>query len=163
MKAQEGEPTEPDKSKHTGRPPRTEKFTKQQIKDASLEAIKKNRLFIVDDIFAYVQFSRSSFYKKRLNTDADIIKQIENNKTITRAGMRKKWYDNFNPTTQIALYRLICTKEEREALAYNKHEVTGADGAPLIPKVDEIDISKLTEEEKAVLLKLARTSGDGKQ
>jgi hypothetical protein len=43
-------------------------------------------------------------------------------------GLRKKWYDNNNATTQIALYRLLATKEENEALSLNKQDISITNG-----------------------------------
>lgn len=132
------------------------KYDKASMKKMALDAIKKYRLFFIDDLWAYVPYSRALFYKKNLYKDEDIIEAIMNSKITTKGELRKKWRDNFNPTTSIALYRLICSDEEREALSYNKHEVTGPKGESLFPKMDAIDISMLTDEEKAVLLKVSR-------
>lgn len=159
---EQGQRTDEPTKTGVGRPKGTEVYTKAIMKSMALEAIKKNRLFLVEDVFAYVPFNRTSFYIKKVHEDKEIKEQIENNKIITRAGIRKKWYDNFNPTTQIALYRLICTQEEREALAFQKHEVTGANNEPLIPKIDDIDLSALTDEERLIFLKIARKNAVGK-
>lgn len=132
------------------------KYDKASMKKMALDAIKKYRLFFIDDLWAYVPYSRALFYKKNLYKDEEIIEAIMNSKITTKGELRKKWRDNFNPTTSIALYRLICSDEEREALSYNKTEVTGAKGEPLFPKMEAIDISMLTDEEKAVLLKVSR-------
>jgi len=131
-------------------------YNKAAMKELALDAIKKYRLFFIDDLWAYVPYSRPLFYKKGLDKDDEIRDAILNSKITTKGELRKKWRDNFNPTTSIALYRLICSDEERDALSYNKHEVTGPKGEALFPKIGEIDISKLTDEEKAVLLKVSR-------
>ena len=133
-----------------------ERYSRASMKELALKAIKTYRLFFVDDLWAYVPYSRALFYKKCLDKDDDIRDAIQNSKITTKGELRKKWRDNFNPTTSIALYRLICSDEEREALSYNKTEVTGAKGEPLFPKMEAIDISMLTDEEKAVLLKVSR-------
>ncbi len=134
------------------------KYTNPIMKKASLEAIVKYRLMFLEEVFAYVPFGRATFFKRKLHLDEDIKEAINNIRIVTRAGLRKKWYDTFNPTTQIALYRLICTKEERDNLSITRHEVTGENGAALLPSsIEDIDLSKLTEEEKSLLLKISRT------
>ncbi|MEI8087164.1 MAG: hypothetical protein WCG93_13220 [Paludibacter sp.] len=134
------------------------KYTNPVMKKASLEAIETYRLMFLEDVFAYVPFGRATFFIRKLHEDEDIKEAINKSRIITRTGLRKKWYDTFNPTTQIALYRLICTKEERENLSITRHEVTGENGSALLPaSIEDIDLSKLTEEEKAILLKISRT------
>jgi len=133
---------------------------KAAMKKEALDKIKKHKLVFLADLYAYATFGKTAFNAKKLHEDADIIEAIEKCRIATKVGLRQKWYDTFNPTTQIALYRLICTKEERDNLSITRHEVTGENGAPLMPtKLEEIDLSKLTEEERNVLLKLARTGG----
>lgn len=133
--------------------PKGPKYSKKDMKAAALEVIPKYRMMFLEDIYTQVPFCRATFCKAKLHEDEDILQALEKNRVMTRMGLRKKWYDTFNPTTQIALYRLICSPEERDALSLTKHEVTGANGQPLI---GDVNINGLSEEEKALLLKIAR-------
>ena len=133
------------------------------MKDMALEVITKYRLFTICDIMAYVPFSQRVFYNKGLNEDKDILNAIDKNKIITKNAILKKWHDGNNVTAQLLLFRVCASKEERDLLVYERHEITGANGTPLIPTdISQVDTTNLSNEEKAILLKVARKNGFGK-
>lgn len=105
------------------------KETKAEMYEREIiEVIKKNRIFSVQDIFAFYKgCSRATFYNHNLE-ELDTIKEaINENKIITKQALKSKWAKSDNPTLQIALYKSICTGEERQALSQqyvaNTHEV----------------------------------------
>ena len=106
------------------------KETKTQIYEREiLEVIKKNRIFSVLDIFAfYGGCSRETFYVHKLHESDTIKDAINKNRIQTKQALKSKWAKSDNPTLQIALYKSICTGEERQALSQqyvaNTHEVT---------------------------------------
>jgi hypothetical protein len=83
-----------------------------------------NIVFIQDIIYAlkdagYLRMSWGTFYKLFPKDGDDyltIVDALEVNKTAVKYAIRKMWLDSNNPTTQIALYKLLATQEERDAL-----------------------------------------------
>ncbi len=75
-----------------------------------------NILFITD-LVAFLPISRATFYNYGLDK-LDILKEeIDNNRIRTKQALRAKWANSKSPALQIALYRMIATKEEKEAIA----------------------------------------------
>ena len=83
-----------------------------------LETIRNadlNILFITD-LVAFLPISRATFYNYGLDK-LDILKEeIDNNRIRTKQELRAKWANSKSPALQIALYRMIATKEEKEAI-----------------------------------------------
>ena len=75
---------------------------KDMIKE-SIEAIKKNNLMYISDIFAFVPFSNQTFYTHKLDKLDSIKKELNNNRIKTKHSLKEKWYKSDNPTVQIAL------------------------------------------------------------
>ena len=92
-------------------------YNKQEMINQSLEAIKKYNLIFLDELFAYVPFSSSTFYNHELEKLENIKKAIEDNKIRIKGGLRKKWYESENFSSQLALYKLAGTDEERKRLS----------------------------------------------
>jgi len=65
---------------------------------------------------------------------------INVNKIEKKQGLRKKWYENVNATTQLALYRLLSIPQEHKLLnqSYVYHTTDGE-------KVGEVDMTKLSD------------------
>jgi hypothetical protein len=92
---------------------------------AIVKVIKKNNLFNIVDIFAYYSgCCRATFYNHGMDKLDSIIKAIDENKVKTKQSLKNKWYKSDNPTLQIALYKCICTDEERQALSQNYTDIT---------------------------------------
>jgi hypothetical protein len=98
-----------------------------------LVAISKNKLIFKEDIYAYVPFSKQTFYDHGLDKVDSIKESLEHNKTEIKNGLRAKWYKSDNPTVQIALYKLTASEEERRLLATNYQEQTTRTEQPLFP------------------------------
>ena len=107
------------------------KYNKQEIFKQAKEAIIKYKLIFIEEILGYIPMSKQTLYDYfPVNSDElDELKNLINtNKLQMKNGLRKKWYDNNNATTQIALYRLLATKEETEALSLNKQDISITNG-----------------------------------
>jgi len=86
-------------------------------------AIIEHGLIFKADIWAHIGISHSTFYE-HFSDFSECLKEIEQallkNKIDLKVGLRKKWRDSENATLQLALYKLVCTTEERQALAMNQ-------------------------------------------
>lgn len=69
--------------------------------------------------------SRATFYNHGLDKLDTIKDALEQNRINVKKGLRKKWYESDNATTQIALYRLTSTDEELSKLNSQKVEHSG--------------------------------------
>lgn len=94
--------------------------SKKPTLEKVLEAIKSNRnIVFIQDICMTFGFTRMSFYKwfpSDSNEYAEIMDALENNKTSVKCVIRDKLLECKNPAALIALYRLLGTPEERNAL-----------------------------------------------
>lgn len=91
-------------------------ITKKEKLKMSLEAIEKNKLVFIDDIIAYVPFTRATFYNAGLDKLDSIKDALNENKIKMKQGMKAKWYKSENATLQVALYKLIGSDEEAHRL-----------------------------------------------
>jgi len=90
-----------------------------------LETIKKYNIFSISDIFAfYSGCTRANFYLIGLDKIDTIKEAIDNNKVKTKQTLKSKWAKSENPTLQIALFKTICSEEERKALSQNYIDYT---------------------------------------
>lgn len=82
-----------------------------------LKIIKEANILFITDLIAFLPISRATFYNYGLDK-LDILKEaIGKNRVITKQGLRSKWYNSKSPALQIALYKMIATKEEKEAIS----------------------------------------------
>ena len=94
-------------------------YDKEKIFEQAKEAITKNNLFFVNDIWAWLPCSRSWFYDAFPDgsDELDTLKgMLEQNKTRTKSAIRSKLFKSDKAGELLALYRLICTPEERQML-----------------------------------------------
>lgn len=91
--------------------------TKAQYEAEILAVVERNNIFSIQDIFAFYGGIKSSqFYNLELEKSESIKTAIENNKIKTKHALKAKWAKSENPTLQIALFKTICTNEERQML-----------------------------------------------
>lgn len=92
---------------------------KAQIYEQAQAAIKKNNLFFIEDIVAFVPCSKATLYEffpadsDELNSLKDLLNE---NKVKTKSAIRSKLFKSNRAAELLALYRLICTKEEHQLL-----------------------------------------------
>ena len=117
-------------------------YDRDKLYQQAQTAIKENNLFFIEDVVAFIPCSKPTFYghfpkdSNELNNLKDL---LERNKIRTKAAIRAKLYKSPKASELLALYRLICTPEERKMLNQNYIELTGKDGKDLLPKI-EIEI-----------------------
>lgn len=92
---------------------------KAQIYEQAQAAIKKNNLFFIEDIIAFIPCSKFYFYdafpvtSNEYNTLKELLEQ---NKIKTKSSIRAKLWQSNKASELLALYRLICTPEEHKLL-----------------------------------------------
>lgn len=100
---------------------------KEKLKAKAIEVINKNKLIFIEDICAMCGINKSTFYDK-FHIDSDdyneLSKMLEENKISLKVGLRKKWFESDNATTQMALYKLCSTDSEHKKLQQNYTDVT---------------------------------------
>jgi len=116
------------------------KSSKDKYEKDILKVIKDNNLFVITDIFAfYTGIKRSQFYNLKLDKSDSLLKAIDDNKSKTKVSLKNMWLKSGNPTLQIALYKLIGTREEYMALANARQEMD----IPGIEKIGEIVLTSV--------------------
>lgn len=116
------------------------------LEKKSLEVIKKHNITDIKELVTYLPCSRQTFYGHNLDKLDTIKDAIENNKILTKAKLRKKWADSDNPTVQIALYKLLGTRDER--LVLSNVDIT-TDGKSVNNTIDYSKLSDKTLDEIA--------------
>ncbi len=95
------------------------RYSKKKIYQQAEEAIKKNNLFSIEDVVAFIPCSRSTFYAyfPDGSDELDALRgMLEKNKIKTKSSIRAKLYKSEKAAELLALYRLICTPEEHRLL-----------------------------------------------
>lgn len=105
-------------------------YDRDDIYKTAEAAIKEHGLFFIEDIVAYVTCGRTAFYEFfPLDSDEmNTIKELLNlNKVKTKVEIREKLKKGDRAAELLALYRLICTPEERKSLnqSYIDHTTDG--------------------------------------
>lgn len=90
-----------------------------KIFEQAKEVIVKHNLFFIEDIVAFIPCSKATFYdfypldSDELNTLKAL---LDENKVRTKSAIRSKLFKSDKAAELLALYRLICTKEEHQLL-----------------------------------------------
>jgi len=102
-------------------------YDRDKIYEQAKEAIKKNNLFFIEDVVAFIPCGRSYFYEhfKDGMDKMDTIKEmLEENKIKTKSSIRAKLWKSNRASELLALYRLIATPEEHQKLNQSYVEQT---------------------------------------
>lgn len=102
-------------------------YDRDKIYEQAKEAIKKNNLFFIEDVVAFIPCGRSYFYEhfKDGMDEMDTIKELlEENKIKTKSSIRAKLWKSNRASELLALYRLIATPEEHQKLNQSYVEQT---------------------------------------
>ena len=103
-----------------------QKKAEQMFKKA-LDAVEKHNLFFVKDAYSYIGVPESTFYEyiPAGSEFSEILKEaITKNKAKTLISLRGKLHNSTSPTALLALYKLICSDEERKKLSMQYNDVT---------------------------------------
>ena len=128
----------------------------QQAKDA----IKKNKLFFIEDIVSFLPCDKTTLYRffpTNSNEYNELKELLEANRTELKVSMRSKWYKSNAPALQMALMKLICTDDERKMLSMQYNDVT-TQGEKINA---QIDLTKYTDDELRTIANLQRKGGTG--
>jgi hypothetical protein len=120
-------------------------YDRKGIYKKALEVTKKNKLFIIQDIIDLLPISKGTFYEwfPFGSDELDAIKdQIAEEKVKMKIALRRKMFEGERSTETLALYKLICTDEERQALSMTEVKITAGDDAP------EFNLELLTDQER---------------
>lgn len=115
-------------------------YDKNKLYEQSKEAIEKNNLFFIEDIVAWLPCTKATFYEyfpvgsDELN---ELKGMLEVNKIRTKSSIRAKLFRSEKAGELLALYRLICTPEERRMLNQSYLEVESNKSNINITFVDE--------------------------
>lgn len=96
-----------------------------------VKLIEEGHLVFLDDCVSECGFGRTTFNQYKFNEQVNITEALVKQKTIMKKGLRAKMFNSDNPSGWIALYRLLATKEELDALSQNKNMIGNADGTPI--------------------------------
>ena len=94
-------------------------YNRQKIYQQAKEAVTKNNLFFIEDVVAFIPCDKTTFYRffpPDCNEYNDIKELLEQNKIKTKSAIRAKLFKGEKAAELLALYRLICTPEERQNL-----------------------------------------------
>lgn len=118
---------------------------REKIFKKALELIPKHHLFFIEDVIAMLPISKPTFYdyfkidSNELNTIKELL-DIE--KVNMKVKLRAKMYNSKTDTATLALYKLICSDEERMKLSQAYVDVSTQGESLNRPKQLELIISK---------------------
>jgi hypothetical protein len=92
-------------------------YDRNELEATAIAAIKKNKLFFIQDVIAYLPCTSSTFYHLGLEKSESIKEALLEIKTNIKVSMRSKWYLSEQPTLQLALMKLISSEEELRKLS----------------------------------------------
>ena len=102
-------------------------YKKNNLYRQAMQAVEERNLFFIEDIVAFLPCDKSTFYR-HFPPESDeynaIRHALETNKVRTKSAIRHRLFNMENPTAQLALYRMIATQEERDAIVMTKSDIT---------------------------------------
>jgi hypothetical protein len=116
-------------------------YDRLKIFEQAKEMIVKHKLFFVEDIVAFLPIAKKTFYEYfplDSNESNELKEMLDKNKIEIKSSMRSKWYKSDAPALQLALYKLIASPDEHQALQMNyvDHTTKGDKITPPITWVD---------------------------
>jgi len=128
-------------------------YDKGKIFEQAKEEIKKNNLFFIEDIVAFIPCDKTTFYRffpTDCNEYNTLKEMLELNKIKTKSAIRAKLYKGEKAAELLALYRLICTNEERQMLNQNYIDITSKGGELKSPTyiVNVIETPEIENDDK---------------
>lgn len=96
------------------------KEEKSEYEQMALDILaKKKDVYIICDLADEMGISRATFYNNNLDKLDSIKNAILHNKRNVKRGLRNKWFNSDNATTQVALYKLLADEDELSRLNNN--------------------------------------------
>ena len=116
-------------------------YNRNKIFKQAQDVIREHNLFFIEDIVAWLPCDKTTFYRffpTECNEYNTLKKMLEDNKVRMKTSIRAKLYKG-KGADLIALYKMICSDEERKAIAMvNKTDLTSGD-EPLNVKFEIVD------------------------
>lgn len=113
------------------------RYNKDKMIEQSIKAIKEHQLIYISEIFAYVPFSKQTFYTYKLDKIDDIIKTIEQVRIEIKQSLRKQWRESKSPYLQQLLYRLCANEDELMRIRQTEAQAA-TDNSNIEQKLEEI-------------------------
>jgi tyrosine-protein phosphatase YwqE len=96
-------------------------YDKAELEEQAIKILEDDPyIFILQDVISLLPCVSSTFYNYELEKSEPIKKLIERNKILSKSRLKKRWSDDPNPATDIALYKLAATNDEIEKLSLQK-------------------------------------------
>jgi len=104
------------------------------LKKTAIKAIKEHSLYFIEDIVAYLPIGKTAFYEhfpvpkeNEKNDYKELADLLTDNKVEMKVKIRSKLAKGERASELLALYRLICSPEERQSLnqSYIDHSTKG--------------------------------------
>ena len=100
----------------------------KKLEKEFLNIIIEQQATFLDEIFIFSDILPSVFYEAKLQDSQAIKDAIEINRAKLKRDLRQKWQDSTNATLNAALYKLVCSEEEKRSLsASNAKQQSGTD------------------------------------
>lgn len=125
-------------------------YDKEKIFEQAKQVIIDKKPIYIEEVVSFLPISMSTFYEyfPLESEESEALKAlIEQGKIDRKQGLREKWYEGENATTQVALYKLLGTDEEVSRLNGSKQDVRVTATNTNFNKEIELDYSKLSDEE----------------
>jgi len=141
-----------------------ERYTKQLLYKRSLKIIEEYTPTNITNLISYLGVSKDTFYKKiKVNSKEyiKILEALDHKKTVFANDIKQKMLEMNTFKSLEFLFKLYCTKEDREALSnnYNVNAKTTNDREEYEKEMKEIEekINKnWTEEDKKQYIALRK-------
>lgn len=104
---------------------------RDELLQKTVEIIKQKHLHFIQDVCNYLPIDRATFYNWGFDKSDIIRAALQDEATKLKEGLRTKWYLSDNSSLQIALYKLLATKEELDILTQNHQMLSGVNGEPI--------------------------------
>jgi len=99
-------------------------YDTKELIELSFEAIKKHKLFFIEDLVAYLPCSSRTFYNHDLHNMQELKDLVATNRIITKRKLQRNWEQSENATLQMGLMKMIASIEERQRLSQSYTDVT---------------------------------------
>ncbi|MBS4760288.1 MAG: hypothetical protein KHX03_06285 [Clostridium sp.] len=94
----------------------------EKLKKLCLELIKENNLVFFDELFVFSDIEPAMFFESGLAETQSLKDALEINRAKLKRELRLKWFDSTNATLNAALYKLVCTEDEKRALSSSQSQ-----------------------------------------
>lgn len=98
-------------------------YKTEELLELSIKAIKKHKLYFLDDLVAYLPCSAKTFYNHELHKLPKLKDLVTKNRILVKRKLQRNWENSDNATLQISLMKMISSIEERQKLSQSYIDV----------------------------------------